>query len=88
MASEIPPHNLKEVAQACIAVLSGDDSDEAIFAAIPGPDFPGGGQIISAPADIRKAYESGRGSLRVRARWTVETLTRGQYRRWRRDPCC
>lgn len=51
-----------------------------VYQAIPGPDFPGGGQIISAPEDIRKAYETGRGSVRVRARWAVEPLARGQYR--------
>jgi len=51
-----------------------------LLAFVPGPDFPGGGQIISGPADIRAAYESGRGSLRVRARWQVEPLARGQWR--------
>ena len=47
---------------------------------IQGPDFPGGGQIISAPRTIRAVYETGRGSLRVRARWKVENLARGQWR--------
>jgi len=79
MATEIAPHNLKEVAEACIALINGH-KDEAVYAAIPGPDFPGGGQIISAPEDIRKAYETGRGSIRGRARWQVEPLARGQYR--------
>ncbi len=79
MATEMAPHNLREVVQACIAVIEGAD-DEAVYAAIPGPDFPGGGQIISAAEDIRKAYETGRGSIRVRAQWSVEPLARGQYR--------
>ena len=79
MATEIAPHNLREVAEACISLIQ-NGKDEAVYAAIPGPDFPGGGQIISGPEDIRKAYETGRGSLRVRARWTVEPLARGQYR--------
>ncbi len=79
MATEIAPHNLKEVAEACIALINGH-KDEMVYGAITGPDFPGGGQIISAPEDIRKAYETGRGSLRVRARWQVEPLARGQYR--------
>jgi topoisomerase-4 subunit A len=79
MATEIAPHNLREVAEACIGLIQGG-KDEAVYAAIPGPDFPGGGQIISGPEDIRKAYETGRGSLRVRARWEVEPLARGQYR--------
>jgi topoisomerase-4 subunit A len=47
---------------------------------IKGPDFPGGGQIISSREEIKRAYESGRGSVRVRARWSVEKLARGQYR--------
>lgn len=85
MATEIPAHNLKEVVEACIAVIEGKGQDQAVeeaavYAAIPGPDFPGGGQLISSPEDIRKAYETGRGSMRVRARWTVEPLARGQYR--------
>jgi len=46
---------------------------------IPGPDYPGGGQIISEAADIRAAYASGRGSLKVRARWKIEDLARGQW---------
>ena len=79
MATEIASHNLTEVAEACIALIQ-HGRDESVYAAIPGPDFPGGGQIISASEDIRKAYETGRGSLRVRARWTVEPLARGQYR--------
>jgi topoisomerase-4 subunit A len=79
MATEIAPHNLREVADACIGLINGH-KDESVYAAIPGPDFPGGGQIISAPEEIRKAYETGRGSIRVRARWTVEQLARGQYR--------
>jgi topoisomerase-4 subunit A len=79
MATEMAPHNLKEVVEACIAVMGGCD-DETIYSAIPGPDFPGGAQIISSKEDIRKAYETGRGSIRVRARWAVEPLARGQYR--------
>jgi topoisomerase-4 subunit A len=46
---------------------------------VPGPDYPGGGQIISAASDIADAYRSGRGSLKVRARWKIEELARGQW---------
>jgi topoisomerase-4 subunit A len=46
---------------------------------VPGPDFPGGGQIISSEAEISAAYETGRGSLKVRARWKIEDLARGQW---------
>ena len=81
MATEIPPHNLREVVEACaVALRSAKATDAEIVAPIPGPDFPGGGQIISPPEEIAKAYETGRGSVRVRARWSVEKLARGQYR--------
>lgn len=53
--------------------------DDELYALIPGPDYPGGGQIISSVADIRHAYSTGRGSLKVRARWTIEELARGQW---------
>ncbi|MDH5265259.1 MAG: DNA topoisomerase IV subunit A, partial [Betaproteobacteria bacterium] len=75
------PHNMGEVVQACaVALKSAKAADAEILASIPGPDFPGGGQVISPPEEIAKAYESGRGSVRVRARWTIEKLARGQYR--------
>ena len=54
-------------------------SDDELFALIPGPDFPGGAQIISPAADIAEAYRSGRGSLKCRARWKIEDLARGQW---------
>jgi topoisomerase IV subunit A len=80
MATEIPPHNLKEVAEACALTLEGDPGSKPVIRTIKGPDFPGGGQIISSREEIKKAYETGRGSVRVRARWSVEKLARGQYR--------
>jgi topoisomerase-4 subunit A len=46
---------------------------------VPGPDYPGGGQIISSAGDIADAYRTGRGSLKVRARWKIEDLARGQW---------
>jgi topoisomerase IV subunit A len=80
LATEIPSHNLREVAAATIALIKNDKlSDEDLFAILPAPDFPGGGQIISSSADIRDAYNSGRGSLKVRARWIIEDLARGQW---------
>ena len=81
MATEIPPHNMGEVVEACVVALkSARATDTEILASIPGPDFPGGGQIISPAEEIARAYETGRGSVRVRARWTIEKLARGQYR--------
>lgn len=81
MATEIPPHNLRELAEAAVFVLQNPQATTAqLLELVRGPDFPGGGQIISCAADIHAAYETGRGSLRVRARWQVEPLARGQWR--------
>ncbi|QHI97287.1 DNA topoisomerase IV subunit A [Xylophilus rhododendri] len=80
LATEIPSHNLREVADACVALIKQPQlADEELFALIPGPDYPGGGQIISPAADIADAYRGGRGSLKVRARWKIEELARGQW---------
>ena len=80
LATEVPSHNLREVAAATIALLKNDKlSDDDLFALLPAPDYPGGGQIISAASDIREAYRTGRGSLKVRARWVIEDLARGQW---------
>ena len=80
MATEIPSHNLREVADACIALIKTPKlSDADLLALLPAPDYPGGGQIISSAADIADAYRTGRGSLKVRARWVIEDLARGQW---------
>jgi topoisomerase IV subunit A len=80
MATEIPSHNLREVAAAAIALMKSPNMSSAdLLAILPGPDFPGGGQIISPASDIAQIYEGGRGSLKVRARWSVEELARGQW---------
>jgi topoisomerase-4 subunit A len=80
MATEIPSHNLREVADACVALIKSPKmSDEELMQVLPGPDYPGGGQIISSASDIADAYRTGRGSLKVRARWVIEDLARGQW---------
>ena len=80
LATEIPSHNLREVADACIALIKTPKLPDAeLYSLIAGPDYPGGGQIISSAADIAAAYGSGRGSLKVRARWKIEELARGQW---------
>ncbi|MDO5289289.1 MAG: DNA topoisomerase IV subunit A [Pseudomonadota bacterium] len=80
LACEIPSHNLREVADACVALIKNPKlADEELLTLLPGPDYPGGGQIISTAQDIQDAYRSGRGSLKVRARWKVEDLARGQW---------
>jgi topoisomerase-4 subunit A len=80
LATEIPSHNLREIADACVALIKTPKlADDELFALVPGPDYPGGGQIISPAPDIAEAYRTGRGSLKVRARWKIEELARGQW---------
>ncbi len=80
MATEIPSHNLREVADACVALIKNPKlSHQELLQILPAPDYPGGGQIISSAADISDAYATGRGSLKVRARWVIEDLARGQW---------
>ena len=80
LATEIPSHNLREVADACVALIKTPKlGDDALYTLIAGPDYPGGGQIISSAAEIAAAYNTGRGSLKVRARWKIEDLARGQW---------
>jgi topoisomerase-4 subunit A len=80
LATEIPSHNLREVADACVALIRNPQlGAEELLAIVPGPDYPGGGQIISSSQDIADAYRTGRGSLKVRARWKIEDLARGQW---------
>ncbi len=80
LATEIPSHNLREVAAAAVALIRDDKlPDDELFALLPAPDFPGGAQIISSATEIREAYAAGRGSLKLRARWAIEDLARGQW---------
>jgi topoisomerase-4 subunit A len=80
LATEIPSHNLREIAEACVALIKSPKlTDDELFALVPGPDYPGGGQIISPAGDIADAYRTGRGSLKCRARWKIEELARGQW---------
>ncbi|HET7363038.1 MAG TPA: DNA topoisomerase IV subunit A [Burkholderiales bacterium] len=80
-STRIPTHNLNEVAAAAAQVIKHPRSKiEDILELLPGPDFPGGGQVISPPEEIKQAYESGRGSLVLRCKWERENLARGQWR--------
>ena len=80
LATEIPSHNLREIADACVALIKNPKlPEEELLTLVPGPDYPGGGQIISSPGDIADAYRTGRGSLKCRARWKIEELARGQW---------
>jgi topoisomerase IV subunit A len=80
MACELPPHNMREIAEAAVQLLRHPKtSAEALLEIVKGPDFPGGGQIISPQQAIIDAYTTGRGSLRARCKWKVENLARGQW---------
>ncbi len=81
MATECLPHNMREVGNAAIALMHDPSMDiDEILQHIQGPDFPGGGQLVSSSREIREAYATGRGIFRVRARWTIEQQARGQWR--------
>src|SRR6478735_2417456 len=80
-STRIPSHNLKEVAAAAAHVIKHPRAKlEDVLELLPGPDFPGGGQLISPKAEIKEAYATGRGSLLLRAKYEKETLARGQWR--------
>lgn len=80
LATEIPSHNLTEVAKAAVALIRNPAMKHAeLMEYIPGPDFPGGGQIITPASTIADMYATGRGSMKVRARWKIEEMARGQW---------
>jgi topoisomerase IV subunit A len=80
MATEITSHNLREVAAACVLLLKSEKTTlEEVLAVLPGPDMPGGGQITSTSNELRDIYASGRGSMKMRARYTIEEMARGQW---------
>ena len=80
MATNIPPHNLHELIDACLHLIKTPDvRDETLLKYIPGPDFPTGGTIVEPAENIAEAYRTGRGSFRLRSKWEVEDLGRGQW---------
>ncbi|MCR4427009.1 MAG: DNA gyrase subunit A [Firmicutes bacterium] len=80
MATNIPPHNLAEVIDGTIMLIDNPDiTVEDLMARIPGPDFPTGGLILGTDG-IREAYQTGRGSIRVRARVGIEPMGGGRHR--------
>jgi DNA gyrase subunit A len=73
MATSIPPHNLKEVVDACVALIDNPDGGlTEVLKHVRGPDFPSGGQLLSSKRELREVYESGQGSFKLRAEWKVE----------------
>jgi topoisomerase-4 subunit A len=80
LATEIPSHNLREVADAAVAMIRNPKISHAeLMTLVRGPDYPGGGQIITPASQIADMYATGRGSMKVRARWKIEELARGQW---------
>ncbi len=80
MATNIPPHNLDELIEGCLAMIAQPDLPDAdLVALIPGPDFPTGGVVVEPRDAILSAYQTGRGAFRLRARWEIEDLGRGQW---------
>lgn len=80
MATEIPSHNMREINAATIALLENPNLDlDGIMNYISGPDFATGGQIIDNKDAIKAMYETGRGTIRIRARWKIEQLSKGNW---------
>ncbi|MBU1295898.1 MAG: DNA topoisomerase IV subunit A [Gammaproteobacteria bacterium] len=73
MATDIPPHNLREIGSACIHLLNNPNAElDDLLNFIQGPDFPTGGEIITPKSDIVRLYETGKGQIKARARFTIE----------------
>jgi len=80
MATNIPPHNIAELIDACLHLIKSPEArDDTLLNHIPGPDFPTGGVIVEPSDSIAQAYRTGRGAFRLRARWQVEELGRGGW---------
>jgi topoisomerase IV subunit A len=80
MATNIPPHNLDEIAQALIHLVGAPNArEDTLLQYIKGPDFPTGGIVVEPAESIAEAYRSGKGGFRVRARWTKEEGARGTW---------
>jgi len=80
MATSIPPHNAGELCDALLYLIEKPDcAVRNLVTRVPGPDFPTGGVIVETPENIRVAYETGRGAIRIRAKWEKEELSHGMY---------
>lgn len=80
MATNIPPHNLREVINACIMMMENEDVTVAeLMDVLPGPDFPTGALMVGV-SGIRKAYQTGRGSIQIRAKARIEQKANGRER--------
>ncbi len=81
MATSIPPHNAAELIDACLLLLQSPEASTAdLMGLVAGPDFPTGGIVVESHASMLETYETGRGGIRLRARWFKEEIPRGGYR--------
>src|SRR5499425_3474126 len=79
MATNIPPHNLKEVVAALTAMIDEPDLDvKGLLKHVKGPDFPTGGEMLNSKRELRQIYETGQGPIRLRGTYKLETLPRGK----------
>ena len=80
MATNIPPHNIAELCDACLHLIKVPDArDDTLLNFVKGPDFPTGGVIVESAESMAQAYRTGRGGFRLRSLWQVEDLGRGQW---------
>ena len=80
MATNIPPHNIPELIDACLHLIKTPDArDDTLLQYVPGPDFPTGGVLVEPAENIAQAYRSGRGAFRLRCKWELEDLGRGSW---------
>ena len=80
MATNIPPHNIAELCDACLHLIKVPDTrDDTLLNFVKGPDFPTGGVIVESAESMAQAYRTGRGGFRLRSLWQVEDLGRGQW---------
>ena len=81
LSTEIPSHNVGEIADGLVAILDNRKiSNNEILNIIPGPDFPGGGQVINSRSELEEIYLTGKGTFITQGRWFVEELARSQWR--------
>jgi DNA gyrase subunit A len=79
MATNIPPHNLREIVAALVAMIDEPDLDvKGLLKHVKGPDFPTGGEMLNTKRELREIYETGQGPIRLRATYKVEQLPRGK----------
>ena len=87
MATSVPPHNLGEVIRACLSLIDDPETTVAkLMAKLKGPDFPTGGQLVATRTELRQAYETGRGTFKLRGSWKFEAAVEGKTKSAAKNP--